>query len=91
MAALTSCVMDSRKRFYSKPCGPNYSAVTTPTAPSISAEMYIFIFLSCASTVTAKLISNSIKKIMGDFIHISFSLCNLPAGKKSMHERYIVF
>jgi hypothetical protein len=37
--AFTSCVINSRKRPYSNPCGLNWSPVTTPTIPSMSAEM----------------------------------------------------
>jgi hypothetical protein len=39
IAANTSAVMISRNFWYSKPAGPNWSDVTTPVTPSMSAEM----------------------------------------------------
>ena len=39
IAEFTSCVMNSRNRWYSNPCGLSWSPVTTPVIPSMSAEI----------------------------------------------------
>src|SRR5688572_18317857 len=60
IAVFTSWVINSRNRWYSKPCGDSCSPVTTPTTPSMSADINIFILFTCALPAAA---NTAVRKI----------------------------